>query len=44
MIKKGRSMSDYESASRALLLAEKIDAKNKQTNDKKIYSSVKNKL
>ena len=37
-------MSDYESASRALLLAEKIDAKNKNTNDQRIYNSVKNKL
>lgn len=33
LTKKGRSVSDYEVASKALLLAEKLDTKKKQLND-----------
>ena len=33
LTKKGRSVSDYEAASKALLLAEKLDTKKKQLND-----------
>ena len=44
LTKKGRSVSDYEAASKALMLAEKLDTKKKQLNDQKLYNSVKHKL
>lgn len=37
-------MSDYENASRAILLAERMDAKNKKLTDNRLLDSVKNKL
>ena len=37
-------MNDLESANKVILLAERIDARGKESKDKRMYQSVKNKL
>ena len=44
MVRKGGSVSDYETANRAFNLAEQMNAKTKRLKDDKMSYSAKNKL
>ena len=39
-----RSLGDLESATKVIWLAEKIEAKGKESKDRQMYQSVKNKI